>query len=72
MIIQRIIQLLHMNNLTQIPHRIVSSGQTGVDLAALKSDPGFAKGLNTYNGVIIYRPVADALGYGNLYKSQTG
>lgn len=72
MIIHRIIQLLHMNNPTQIPLRIVSSGQTGVDLSALKSDPGFAKGLNTYNGVITYRPVVDALGYGNVYKSQTG
>src|SRR3989338_3458467 len=29
---------------------------------ALKEDKGFAKGLNTYNGHITYKPVAEALG----------
>ena len=45
--------------------KLVDSG-----LHALKSDPGFAKGLNTHKGVITSQVVADALGYGNLYKPQ--
>ena len=35
---------------------------------ALKEDKGFAKGLNTYNGFIAYKPVADALGLMDKYR----
>lgn len=35
---------------------------------ALKEDKGFAKGLNTYNGFITYRPVAEALGMMEKYQ----
>ena len=35
---------------------------------ALKEDKGFAKGLNTYNGCITYKPVADALGMMDRFK----
>ena len=35
---------------------------------ALKEDKGFAKGLNTYNGFITYRPVAEALGMVDKFK----
>jgi alanine dehydrogenase len=37
-------------------------------IAALKSDLGFAKGLNTYQGAITHQAIADALGYGDRYK----
>ena len=35
---------------------------------ALKEDKGFAKGLNTYNGFIAYKPVAEALNLMDKYK----
>ncbi|MBI2208149.1 alanine dehydrogenase [Candidatus Woesearchaeota archaeon] len=37
-------------------------------IRALKEDKGFAKGLNTYNGFITYKPVAEALGMMSRYK----
>ena len=37
-------------------------------LAALKADPGFGKALNTYEGYITYKPVADAFGLPERYK----
>jgi alanine dehydrogenase len=35
---------------------------------ALKSDPGFANGLNTHLGAVTHQAVAEALNYGNRYK----
>ena len=37
-------------------------------ISALKEDKGFAKGLNTYEGFIAYKPVAEALGMMEKYK----
>ena len=37
-------------------------------LNAIKKDKGFAKGLNTHNGFITYKPVAEALGMMGKYK----
>ena len=42
--------------------RLAESG-----LAAVASDPGFAKGVNTHRGRITYRAVADALGLADRY-----
>ena len=39
---------------------------------ALKEDKGFAKGLNTYNGHITYKPVAEALGMMEKYREFKG
>jgi alanine dehydrogenase len=36
--------------------------------AALLADPGLAKGINTYAGFIVYRPVADALDLALRYR----
>lgn len=41
--------------------RILKMAKLGVE-KALKQDAGLAKGLNTYNGKIVYKPVAEALG----------
>ncbi len=38
-------------------------------LAAVLEDPGFAKGINTHGGRIVYRAVADALGLMDSYAS---
>ena len=35
---------------------------------AMKEDAGFAKGVNTYEGFITYKPVADALGMNEKFK----
>jgi alanine dehydrogenase len=35
---------------------------------AVKEDPGFAKGVNTYKGFITYKPVAEALGMDSQFK----
>jgi alanine dehydrogenase len=35
---------------------------------ALKEDKGFAAGVNTYNGYITYKPVAESLDMNSLYK----
>ena len=37
-------------------------------IMALKEDKGLAKGLNTYNGFITYKPVAEALGMMDKFK----
>ncbi len=37
-------------------------------LAALSADPGFSKALNTYQGYIIYKPVAEAFGILDQYR----
>jgi alanine dehydrogenase len=37
-------------------------------LAALRDDPGFAKGINIHQGYITCRPVADALRLESRYK----
>ena len=37
-------------------------------VAALRADPGFAKGINTYSGFVTCRPVAEALGMLSLYR----
>jgi alanine dehydrogenase len=34
----------------------------------LQGDPGFAKALNTYQGYITLRPVAEALGLEDRYR----
>jgi alanine dehydrogenase len=39
-------------------------------LQALEADPGFAKALNTYQGYITYKPVAEALGKLDRYKGK--
>jgi len=36
--------------------------------AALRDDPGFGKGVNTYAGNLTYRPVAEALGLLAQYR----
>jgi len=40
----------------------------GKGLDALKEDKNFGKGLNTHNGFITYKPVADALGMMDKFK----
>ncbi len=45
---------------------ILKLAEKGIN--ALKEDKGFAKGLNTYNGFIAYKPVAEALGMMDRYK----
>ena len=37
-------------------------------LDALMEDPGFAKGMNTYQGFITYEPVAEAFGIRDEFK----
>jgi alanine dehydrogenase len=37
-------------------------------LAAVLADAGFAKGINTYSGFVVYRPVAEALGMVPRYR----
>ena len=37
-------------------------------IESLKEDPGFGKGLNTYNGAITYEPVAEDLGMMSNYR----
>jgi alanine dehydrogenase len=37
-------------------------------LAAVLADPGFAKGVNTHKGFVVYRPVAEALDLGSRYR----
>ncbi len=39
--------------------------------AALREDAGFARGVNTYQGFVTYRPVAEALGLMERYKPFT-
>jgi alanine dehydrogenase len=39
---------------------VVKLADKGIE--ALKEDKNFGKGLNTYHGSIVYKPVADALG----------
>ncbi|WP_347987225.1 alanine dehydrogenase [Methylomonas sp. AM2-LC] len=39
-------------------------------LTALNTDPGFAKALNTYQGYITYKPVAEALGKLDQYRDK--
>lgn len=41
-------------------------------LAALRMDPGFAMGVNTYGGNLTCRPVAEALGLLNRYRKFVG
>ena len=36
---------------------------------SLKKDKGFVAGVNTYKGFITYKPVAESLGMGSLYKA---
>ena len=45
---------------------VIKLASEGLD--ALKSDPGFAKGLNTHRGAVTNHAVAEALNYGNRYK----
>jgi alanine dehydrogenase len=44
-------------------HKLAEHG-----LQALTNDPGFAKALNTYQGYITYKPVAEALGLKDQYR----
>ena len=37
-------------------------------LAALRDDPGFGKGVNTYQGYVTSKPVAEALGLLSQFK----
>ncbi|MBI2651311.1 alanine dehydrogenase [Candidatus Woesearchaeota archaeon] len=46
---------------------IIKLAEQGIN--ALKEDNGFAKGLNTYNGFIAYKPVAQDLGMMDKFKS---
>ena len=39
------------------------------DLDALRADPGFGKGVNTYRGFVTSKPVAEALGLLSQYKA---
>ena len=49
---------------------ILKLAEKGIN--ALKEDKGFAKGLNTYNGCITYKPVADALGMMDRFRELKG
>ncbi|KKT21029.1 MAG: Alanine dehydrogenase [Candidatus Giovannonibacteria bacterium GW2011_GWC2_43_8] len=40
---------------------LITMAEKGV-IAALKANPGLAKGVNTHNGKLVYKAVADALG----------
>ena len=54
---------------TTLPY-ILKLANEGCD--ALKDDAGFAAGMNTYNGFITYRPVAESLGMESNYKEFMG
>ena len=45
---------------------VLRLADAGID--ALKTDAGFARGLNTHRGVLTCRPVADAHGYTSRYR----
>jgi alanine dehydrogenase len=45
-------------------HRLAASG-----IEALRTDPAFAKGVNTYGGFITCRAVAEGLGLVSRYRS---
>ncbi len=46
---------------------ILKLAEKGIN--ALKEDKGFAKGINTYEGFIAYKPVAEALGLMDKFKN---
>ncbi len=48
-----------------LPYVVCLAG-SGMDEFTL--DPGFAKGVNTFNGYICYQPVAQALGETDRYR----
>jgi alanine dehydrogenase len=45
---------------------VLQLAQQGLD--ALRVDPGFGKGVNTYKGSVTSKPVAEALGLLSQYK----
>jgi alanine dehydrogenase len=50
---------------TTLPY-VLQLAQQGLD--ALRADPGFGKGVNTYRGFVTSKPVAEALGLLSQYK----
>jgi alanine dehydrogenase len=45
---------------------VLKLAQQGLD--ALRADPGFGKGVNTYQGFVTSKPIAEALGLLSQYK----